>query len=449
MSISGTTVENPATQRKVFLFARKSVWTEAVGRAAAWVSIAVFVCLEPCPAFAGATNRTPDRVVSRFRVGPFFEHRASDAGGSFWAVRPFYSKVYDPVLDTRVTDAVWPLSTFHRDREQAWWRVLLAYGWNDDVRREDAAWAGALFPLYFIGQTRTGEEYRALFPFCGHLPHMLLMDDITFTLFPLYLDYEVNHAERTYYLWPFFSRTADDPDVRRNGVFPFYGRTTRRESSHRYVLWPIWNEAEYTSARNPGTFWMLFPLAGEVDREKERQWLFLPPFFSHAKTDASERWRMPWPFYETVKTPDVKKRSYWPFYGDVTRDDETRWYAVWPLIESFDLVAKKRRTVRSRFFPFYVGERVYRTGRDGVERQTERYLRVWPFFSYSSDENGSDLRILELSLIRYSGGIERNWAPFWTLYERTEHSGEIEHDALWGLLNLHRATGAAKEVDAP
>jgi hypothetical protein len=54
--------------------------------------------------------------------------------------------------------------------------------------------------------------------------------------------------------------------------------------------------------------------------------------------------------------------------------------------------------------------------------------------------------MLEFNLIRHSGGIERNWAPFWTLYERIERDGEIRHDALWGLLQ-HRAA-AVPERDA-
>jgi hypothetical protein len=146
------------------------------------------LCLGPALACAGATNAAPDEVVSRFRIGPFFEFRATREGGTFWAVRPFYSKVSDPVTDTRVCDVAWPLSTFHRDREQSWWRVVLAYGSDSDVARDDSAWKAALFPLYFQGRTRSGEDYWALFPVYGHIPHMLFMDDIDFTLFPAYLD---------------------------------------------------------------------------------------------------------------------------------------------------------------------------------------------------------------------------------------------------------------------
>jgi len=158
--------------------------------------VAVAICLLPVLLRAGTTDRTSDRVVSRFRIGPVFEYRATRDGGTFWAVRPLWSRLSDPVSDTRVTDVVWPVGTFHRDREQSWWRMALAYGSDTDETRDDAAWSAAFFPLYFQGRTRAGEDYRALFPIYGHLPHVLLMDDIDFFLFPLFLNYEVNQVER-------------------------------------------------------------------------------------------------------------------------------------------------------------------------------------------------------------------------------------------------------------
>ena len=173
----------------------------------------------------------------------------------------------------------------------------------------------------------------------------------------------------------------------------------------------------------------------------------MPPFFSHATTDAAERWRLPWPFIETATTPTSRKRSFWPLYGDVEREDELRWYAVWPLIERFNLKTKGGRTERSRFFPFYVGETVYKKDKGGREYESERYTRVWPFYASESSVSGTHLRTLELSLIRYSGGLERNWAPFWTLYERTEQGGEVAHDALWGLLQYRKAAAGPERSE--
>ncbi len=430
---------------------RRFVLLRERGMVSAFLRVLAFCCVVfPHGAALGdPAAPAPDEVVSRFRIGPFFERRTTRAGGSFWAVRPFYSRVNDPLCGTRVTDVVWPLGTFHRDREQSWWRMILAYGSDTDVNRDDSAWKVALLPVYFQGRTRQGEDYRALFPVYGHIPHMLFMDDIDFALFPLYLDYEVNRVGREYYLWPVFSRTGDAQEVKRTGVFPVYGRTQRRTSSHLYAFWPFWTSAVYETPRNPGSSWMLFPLCGEVDREKEQQWLVLPPFFSHAKTDSAERWRLPWPFYVRLDTATSRSRSYWPVYGSSQDGDDCRRYAAWPLMEAFALTAKGRRTERRRFFPFYAGETVSEQDKDGVWRETESYTRFWPFFSRQSDAGGDRLRALELSLIRYSGGIERNWAPFWTLYERCERDGAVEHDALWGLFHCRLDGRTEPGEDAP
>ncbi|HOR97288.1 MAG TPA: hypothetical protein P5125_04480 [Kiritimatiellia bacterium] len=405
------------------------------------------VALQQIAAFgepASLTGSARDEVVSRFRLGPFFEYRATREGGVFWAVRPFYADVRDPVSDTHVTDVAWPLGTFHRDHQQSWWRLLLAYGSDDDVTRDDAAWKTVILPVWFEGRTRAGEDYWALFPLYGHLPHMALMDDIDFTLFPLYFNYEVNGVERVYTPWPFFSRLTENPHLREEGVFPFWCRqiNTKKKTDRRYVLWPFWNSARYEDERNPGSSFLLFPLYGEVNRARESQRLVLPPFFSYARTDSAERWRLPWPFYETreiweTRTTEASfQRSYWPFYGEFEGSDERRRYAAWPLLKYTRTESPKRLTERTRFFPFYTCETIWQPspGAPGL-RETERYTRVWPFFVRETTSRGSRFRALEFNLIRHSGGIERNWAPFWTLYERVElPSGMARHDLLWGLV---------------
>ena len=114
---------------------------------------------------------------------------------------------------------------------------------------------------------------------------------------------------------------------------------------------------------------------------------------------------------------------------------------MWPLFNSSSLKTKDGREERSRLFPFYAKSTLYRNDPAGAEQVAETYTRVWPLYARERTPEGSHLRALEFSLIRYSGGIERNWAPFWTLYERIEQAGDVTHDALWGLLR-HRTTAA-------
>ncbi len=384
----------------------------------------------------------PDTVVSRLRIGPFFEFKKTNGGGVFWAIRPFYARVHDPeVSKTHIDDIVWPFYTYHRDREESWWRAaLIAYGSNDNIYDEDSGWKAVLFPLYCQGRTREGEDYWALFPFYGHVPHILLMDDIDFTLFPIYMNYEVNGIERRSYLWPIFQRRDNEVGETRTGVFPFYGERKYKGVSSKYAFWPFWTSAINESGANTGESWMLWPLYGRVDREREQQTLVLPPFFSHATADQTERWRLPWPFYETVKSPREQKRSYWPFYGDTRSEDEFRCYAAWPLISAFSLDSRGKRTERCSVFPFYMNQKTYRKNQEGRLTLEEDYLRIWPFYSKLTRANGdSHLRALELMPIRYAPAVDRNWAPFWTFYEKFDYADRTEHDALWGIIKYTSA----------
>ena len=77
---------------------------------------------ELSPEVANPTG-TVDRIVSRLRIGPFYEQAVTESGARFWAARPFYSRLIDPLSETRITDVLWPIGTSHRLHESSWWRV--------------------------------------------------------------------------------------------------------------------------------------------------------------------------------------------------------------------------------------------------------------------------------------------------------------------------------------
>ena len=400
---------------------------------------------ELSPEVANPTGNV-DRIVSRLRIGPFYEQAVTESGARFWAARPFYSRLVDPLSETRITDVLWPIGTSHRLHESSWWRAGIAYGTNDDVNDPESPSTWNLFPVWFSGRSRQMEDYWAFFPLYGHLPHTLfVLDDVHFTLFPLYLDYEVNHVRRRYWLWPFFSSHDERPGVERHGLFPFYGSARHKgrdegdSIEQRYCLWPFWTSGRYNEARNPGTSWMFWPLWGSVSRSNETQRMFLPPFFSYAKTPDTTRWRMPWPLFESVRSPRETRTSFWPFYGDTRRDGERSHYILGPLINWFTLESGGQTTKRFYFFPFYLTqERTFRQ-KDGTVKLHDRFTRVWPFYANEKKADGSSTtRALELLPIRGAGGFERNWSPFWTLFRRSEQDGVVQIELFWGLIKIRR-----------
>jgi hypothetical protein len=320
-------------------------------------------------AAGGASEDAPPEVAGRFRLGPLYERRVMSDGSTFTAVRPFYSRTVDAAADERVTDSLWPLATFQRREDQSWWRVLLAFGDDLDARDAEAGWTFGVFPLWLQGRSRLQEDYWALFPLYGRVPHFWLMEDLSFALFPLYLRYQVAEREREYYVWPFVSRLEERENERRTSVWPLYGHKDTPREETRYVLWPFWVDTVYKDVdkySNPGSAWMLFPIAGQVARERERQWLAVPPFVSHALTDSADRWRAPWPFVQFQTAGDERSRTFWPFYSD-RLSDETRYFSGgWFLFSREKSRLPNGRVERMRIFPFYVNESTYAVGGDGA-----------------------------------------------------------------------------------
>ena len=73
-----------------------------------------------------------------------------------------------------------------------------------------------------------------------------------------------------------------------------------------------------------------------------------------------------------------------------------------------------------------------------------KYWKIWPLMSWEQNFERSRFRTLELWPMRNTPGIERNWAPWWTLYKRVNEEGEVGHHLLWG---LYRQTKSPEQFE--
>ena len=350
-----------------------------------------------------------------FQILPLYEQKPAD---DYYAVRPLYAR------EGEVTDVVWPVFTWHRD----WWRFCIIMSYMDHNDEADG-YQFSLVPIWFNGRDKEAGNYMGLFPIAGYHPHIGMMYDFKFGLWPLWHQYKMPRARKwmttNAILFPFFSWRDDGAW----SFWPIYGVNLQRESEHRYVLWPIATWATYRPDRDTsgeGYSWMFWPLYGQIRRERESQDLFIPPFFSFAETRSphasiSRRIRCPWPLVDLETTPSRRRISVWPFY-ERTQDIEYRTGEVgstvtrfgWKLIELYD--------DETRVFP------VWASGRD--------HFRLWPFYESEFDANKETAhgRFLSLMPIRWVPQIDRNWAKFWTLYERDETPLYTDHSVLWGII---------------
>ena len=361
-------------------------------------------------------------LLAAFQIGPFYEQRTDYA-----ALRPIFS------CEGQTTDVVWPLFTSHRD----WWRALFFIHHQSN----DAGYQFEIMPLYWQGRddsTAGSGKYWGLFPLYGIHPHIALMYDIKFALWPLWMQYRMPRPSEGRWLttntvlFPFV-HWRDDGSW---GFWPFYVQNHQRSSFHHTVLWPLVEWASYESDRDSagaGTSWMVWPLVAHVAREREDQWMILPPFFSFGET-RSPAWiergnsapevrvNCPWPLVSFESNARRERFSIFPLYESVVwrgygegerRGEVTRF--GWKLVELYD--------DETRVFPFW------------VSRPDGRYFRLWPFWESEVGDDGVRRgRLLSLFPIRHVPAVDRNWAKFWTFYERAERYNQVEHSLFWGLI---------------
>ena len=408
---------------------------------------------------AERARRGGAKLVSNWHLGPFFEYRRVEPGdATFWAFRPFYSQVRDPASRTAAYDALWPLVTLHDHKDAAWWRALIATG---DSRATDPTWSFNIFPLWFSGADRKDDGYWGFFPFYGHHPHFLLMDDWTFVLWPIWHTYTVKGVRSHAVLFPFV--TWRDEPREGVGVWPFYGWAKQRESLHHYVLWPLITWARYEEDRDTsgaGTSWWFLPFYGTVDRARESQMLL--PFIgtSYTKTKDATRWRFLWPLVESLKSTTRDRLSVFPFWEQVSSysygvkaTEEQTWRVGWQLIENTRLETKTTLEKRFNLFPFFTWERRwYRDRKAAAEEGAEpndSFFRIWPFWSSETVGGRTRQRTLDLMPFRHVEGIERNWAPFWSLWDREDRpDGRTRYSVFFNFIHWQSQTDKPASADS-
>ena len=369
-------------------------------------------------------------VFASLQIGPFWQQTDNSmALCPFWSSETVEADGRHAEVDT--TDVLWPVFTSHRD----WWRFCLFTHYQE---QQDGGWQFEIMPIWFNGKDVDDGSYWGLFPLWGHHPHILMLNDWDFCLWPLWMRYKTPRSQTrgeegddwmtsNVVLFPFF-HWRDDGSW---GVWPLCGVGHQRESDHYYALWPIATWASYRADRDTGGAgysWMFWPLWASIERERESQWMFVPPFFGYAKTPFGSRIRAPWPFFELERTTAKRRISVFPLFEDVRLNRYSNGSSErgatrfgWKLVELYR--GEDGRIEETRVFPFWTsGGSIF---------------RVWPFWSSEKVDAVGEVvhtRVLELFPIRWVDAIDRNWAPYWTFYESRSNPICTDHSLFWGII---------------
>ena len=372
-------------------------------------------------------------AASACSLFPFYDNIQTEQG-SFFAVRPFYS--HTVVEEGQIRDYFWPLYSRKEFKEEQSSRALIFWFTHKfdakDASPRDRNW---LLPIYFQGRDVNGKGYFALFPLGGTIKEFLGRDEIMFVLFPAFGKSRINDVKTTSVLWPIYSHTRGT-GIQRDRVFPVYGKSVLEgKYEKQFVLWPFWTSAEYFYPGNAGKSWLLFPVCGRSKMEKESTWWVIPPFFRFTDGEKQSRLFCPWPFIQKITSEPHSKFYIWPLWGKdrYAAGPTHRTFLFWPLLWSekrgdTNLVKTSRMAL-----PFFYQDYTVRRedGASPEKTKVSTYWKIWPLMSWQREGATSRFRMLELWPLKNSAPVERNWAPLWTLYKRTNTDGVVRKDILW------------------
>jgi hypothetical protein len=243
-------------------------------------------------------------------------------------------------------------------------------------------------------------------------------------------------VKTTSVLWPIYSHTRGT-GIERDRVFPIFGKSVLEgKYEKKFVLWPFWTSADYFYPGDSGKSWILFPLCGRAKMEQESTWWVIPPFFRFTDGVKQDKLYCPWPFIQKVESDQYDKFFIWPLWGEKQFKPSLkhRTFVLWPIFWSEKSTESDLTKVRRMALPFFFLDRSFRE-EEGVAKEdrveVSNYWKIWPLMSWQRDGDVSRFRMLELWPIKNSAPVERNWAPLWTLYKRTNNQGIVRKDILW------------------
>ena len=404
------------------------------GCSAAHVDLAPVV--EIAPTASGALNWRA--------LGPLAENRISPDGKEHLLAlpRPLFSQYADNARGWLYRDYCWPLgfSRYRADGGYDYFTLFFHSFENPESPTHVTRWW--LLPFFFFGRDRQGESYAALFPLYGRIGNLASYDSIRFCLFPLYLGTERAGAHSKSFLWPVFGYTTGE-NIEKRRVFPLYGYSWTPREKRLFILWPFGHTVvQYPDAAGrQGSGWFILPLYGQFRQSDAagttlyHSWTFLWPFFSGESGADHDRFYGPWPFFRREHSAaadlPVEQLHFWPFYGHIRRGTQETTSIAWPFFQTTTGSWQNGSVTDAVLNPFYqAGEKIEKG------QQVERHLQIWPLWRFEKEGDVSRTAVLDIWPYRHQTPIDRNFAPFWTLYTCERRATAVRHEALWGWLKL-------------
>jgi len=353
-------------------------------------------------------------------LGPLlYSRRTSAPERAVWAVCPFFSTYNDEKSGSQL-DILWPFGEFKECWYESRGRALFYSYFNDKIADHGSY---AVFPFFTYDSGIDDGKSMTFFPIYGELRKIFLYDKIYFIVFPFYVRTERGDVIEHSFLWPFVSFSEGDVRTKYR-VVPFYGVNIDEDGSRAgFVMWPFFT---YSTLVDGAGGWMLWPFYGRFYDKNIVSWSTMWPMFEYSERTSDSslvRLDMLWPFFQYRNDFPYAGESrlyFWPFYGRTERGSQKKNFYLWPFFRTRTTLA-----------------------RDGTP--SEDIIKCWPFISYESNADRIRFSFPDFWILDSFSAVERNWKPFWTLFELEQSSRAGRMECLWGMISSRRGSDGRNE----
>ena len=402
-------------------------------------------------------------------VGPFFYKQEIMDDGSVarsWAVPPFFSYTANDDVDYEWVDFLWKGITYNRYGSE--YRIqliqLLSFS-GGQTQSETNINRLTLFPLYFQQRSPIPEKnYTALFPIYGTIRERIFRDEITFTLFPLYVHTRKRDVVTDNYLLPLFHRRHG---TRLSGwqFWPLAG-SEHKDAGYRtnhwgdaevdaghdkkFLLWPLYlQEHANTGTTNESSQQSFLPFYTQFRSEQRDSTSYLWPIgITHTidRTRKYSEWSAPWPLIVFTRGEGKTGNRVWPFYSKARNTSQSSGWYLWPLYKYNGLHSPPLDRERKRVLFFLYSDTSIK---DTETKKSQRQIDLWPLFTSRRDLNGRHrLQVLAPlePFLPNNTSVERDLSPLWSIWraEKNDKTGAGSQSLLWNLYRRDTSPDARK-----
>jgi len=387
--------------------------------------------------------------------GPLFFGKTAADGNSSGGFRPFVVYNQDPAGQTTESDFLYPLLTHHTDATGSRWSLLELINSQQPKPSAPPQERGRSFdfwPIYFSRDTGDpATSYHAVFPLQGTMINRLGYDRISWTLFPLYGQFEKHGVTTTAAPWPIVKILRGDGD-RGFAFWPLMGWQAKAGAYHeQYFLWPlIYKNESKLSQPKPEVNLGVLPFYARDESAESLSETYAWPFFGYTHRTAPYHYnetRWFWPLLVQGQGDDRLINRWAPFYTHSDIKGTDKQWVLWPLYRRERWTDAGLTETKTQLLYFLYWSLRERSARNPALPPAEK-THLWPLFSYWDDgANHRQVQLLSPLEVFFQDNepVRRAYSPLFSVYRYERFApDDTQTSILWDAVSLHR-TPARRE----